>query len=46
MCSINVDKKLNLINKYNALKNNRIYKIDDDNKKECEGIMNAYQSHE
>jgi hypothetical protein len=78
MCSINVDKKLNLLNQYNALKNNKIYKIendekrknsekdensdsssdffqkkrknsdddDNDNKKEYEGIMNVYQSHE
>ena len=76
MCTINVDKKLNLLHQYNALKKNKIYKNNDDdedekskkdkdensdsssdffqkkrkssddNKKEYEGIMNVYQSHE
>ena len=89
MCTINVDKKLNILNQYNALKSNKKYKNeenedekkknqndnnsekkDDDsdsseydffqkkqrknsdnlevnnNKKQYEGIMNVYQSHE
>ena len=87
MCTINVNKKLELLNQYNALKNNKEYKNDEEdeksdmkkydetnlekrednsdssdsdffqkkerkntdefnNKKEYEGIMNVYQSHE
>ena len=86
MCTINVDKKLKLLNQYNALKNNKEYKSDEEdekndiknndkgfekrvdnsdssdseffqkkqrkdtdefnNKKEYQGIMNVYQSHE
>ena len=87
MCTINVDKKLKLLNQYNALKKNKEYKNDEEdeksdnkkkegkivekrddnsdssdsdffqkkerkntdefhNKKEYEGIMNVYQSHE
>ena len=85
ICTINTDKKLELLNKYNAVKNNKTYqnKEDDeeekndnndvekkeedsessecnffqkekrkdsdankDNKKEHQGIMNVFQSHE
>ena len=33
MCTINVDKKLNLLNQYNALKNNKKYENDNEDEK-------------
>ena len=33
MCTINVDKKLNLLNRYNALKNNKKYESDNEDEK-------------
>ena len=33
MCTINVNKKLELLNQYNALKNNKEYKNDEEDEK-------------